>query len=77
MVRDETEEEVMKNGAEYAMKDHGMKEEDKTFEMKQKIRLEFLLSSTLASYNIIALHLFHIYRYMYLSRVDKAKNLNT
>ena len=28
----------MKNGAEYAMKDHGMKEEDITPEMKEKIR---------------------------------------
>jgi predicted small metal-binding protein len=35
----ETEEEVMKNGAEHAMKDHGLKEEeDITSEMKQKIR---------------------------------------
>jgi predicted small metal-binding protein len=38
IVRGETEEEVMKNGAEHAMKDHGMKEEDITPEMKQKIR---------------------------------------
>ena len=28
----------MKKGAEHAMKDHGMKEEDITTEMKQKIR---------------------------------------
>jgi predicted small metal-binding protein len=28
----------MKNGVEHAMKDHGMKEEDITPEMKQKIR---------------------------------------
>ena len=34
----ETEEEVMKNGAEHAMKDHGLKEEDITPEMKQKTR---------------------------------------
>ena len=38
IVRGETEEEVMKNGAEHAMRDHGMKEEDITPEMKQKIR---------------------------------------
>jgi hypothetical protein len=43
IVRDETEEEeeeeVMKNGTEYAIKDHSMKEEkDITSEMKQKIR---------------------------------------
>jgi predicted small metal-binding protein len=38
VVRGETEEEVMKNGAEHAMRDHGMKEEDITPEMKQKIR---------------------------------------
>jgi predicted small metal-binding protein len=38
VVRGETEEEVMKNGVEHAMKDHGMKEEDITSEMKQKIR---------------------------------------
>ena len=38
IVKGETEEEVMKNGVEHAMKDHGMKEEDITPEMKQKIR---------------------------------------
>jgi predicted small metal-binding protein len=38
VVRGETEEEVMKNGVEHAMKVHGMKEEDITPEMKQKIR---------------------------------------
>jgi predicted small metal-binding protein len=38
VVRGETEEDVMKNGVEHAMKDHGMKEEDITSEMKQKIR---------------------------------------
>ena len=38
IVKGETEEEVMRNGAEHAMKDHGMKEEDITPEMKQKIR---------------------------------------
>jgi predicted small metal-binding protein len=37
-VKGETEEEVMKNGAEHAMKVHGMKEEDMTPEMKQKIK---------------------------------------
>jgi predicted small metal-binding protein len=38
VVKGETEEEVMKNGAEHAMKVHGMKEEDMTPEMQQKIR---------------------------------------
>ena len=38
IVRGETEEEVMKNGAEHVMKDHGMKGEDITPEMKQKVR---------------------------------------
>jgi predicted small metal-binding protein len=38
VIRGEKEEEVMKKGAEHAMKDHGMKEEDITTEMKQKIR---------------------------------------
>lgn len=38
IVKGETEEEVMKNGAEHAMEAHGMKEEDITPEMKQKIR---------------------------------------
>jgi predicted small metal-binding protein len=38
IVKGETEEEVMKNGAEHAMKEHAMKEEDITPEMKQKIR---------------------------------------
>jgi predicted small metal-binding protein len=38
IVKGETEEEVMKNGAEHAMKVHGMKEEDLTPEMQQKIR---------------------------------------
>ena len=38
VIRGETEEEVMKKGAEHAMRDHGMKEEDITPEMKQKIR---------------------------------------
>ena len=37
VVKGETEE-VMKNGAEYAMKVHAMKEEDMTPEMQQKIR---------------------------------------
>ena len=35
VVKGETEEEVMKNGAEHAMKVQGMKEEDITPEMKQ------------------------------------------
>jgi predicted small metal-binding protein len=38
VVKGETEEEVIKNGAEHAMKVHGMKEEDMTPEMKQKIK---------------------------------------
>lgn len=38
VIRGETEEEVMQKGAEHAMKDHGMKEEEITPEMKQKIR---------------------------------------
>jgi predicted small metal-binding protein len=38
VVKGETEEEVMKRGAEHAMKDHGMKEEDFTPEFKEKIR---------------------------------------
>ena len=32
-------EEVIKNGAEHAVKVHGMKEEDLTPEMKQKIKV--------------------------------------
>jgi predicted small metal-binding protein len=38
VVKGETEEEVIKNGAEHAMKVHDMKEEDMTPEMKQKIK---------------------------------------
>ena len=38
VVKGETEEEVMKNGAEHAMKVQGMKEEDITPEMKQKVK---------------------------------------
>jgi predicted small metal-binding protein len=38
VVKGETEEDVMKNGAEHAIEAHGMKEEDITPEMKQKIR---------------------------------------
>jgi predicted small metal-binding protein len=38
VVKGETEEEVMKNGAEHAMKVHGMKEEDMTPELKKKIK---------------------------------------
>jgi predicted small metal-binding protein len=38
VVKGETEEDVMKNGAEHAMKVHGMKEEDITPELKQKIK---------------------------------------
>jgi predicted small metal-binding protein len=38
VVKGETEEEVMKNGVERAKGAHGLKEEDMTPEMKQKIR---------------------------------------
>ena len=38
VVKGETEEEVMKNGAEHAMKVQGMKEEDITPEMEQKVK---------------------------------------
>ena len=38
LVKGETEEDVLKNGAEHAMKVHGMKDEDITPEMKQKIK---------------------------------------
>jgi predicted small metal-binding protein len=38
VVKGETEEEVMKNGTEHVQKVHGIKEEDMTTEMKQKIR---------------------------------------
>jgi len=38
VIKGQTEEEVVKNGAEHAIKEHGMKPEDMTPEMKQKIR---------------------------------------
>lgn len=38
VVKGETEEEVMKNGGEHAMKVHGMKQEEMTSEMKQKLK---------------------------------------
>jgi predicted small metal-binding protein len=38
VVKGETEEEVMKRGAEHAIKDHGMKEDDITPEFKEKVR---------------------------------------
>jgi predicted small metal-binding protein len=38
VVKGETEEEVMKNGAEHAIKEHNMKEEDITPEFKEKVR---------------------------------------
>jgi predicted small metal-binding protein len=38
VVKGETEEEVMKRGAEHVMKDHGMKEADITPEFKEKVR---------------------------------------
>jgi predicted small metal-binding protein len=38
IVKGETEEEVLKNGMEHAKKDHNLKEEDITPEMKEKIK---------------------------------------
>jgi predicted small metal-binding protein len=38
VVKGETEEEVMKRGAEHAMKDHDMKEQHITPEFKEKVR---------------------------------------
>jgi predicted small metal-binding protein len=38
IVKGETEEVVLKNGMEHAKKDHNMKEEDMTPELKEKIR---------------------------------------
>jgi predicted small metal-binding protein len=38
IVKCETEEEVMKNAGEHAMKDYGMKQEDITPEFKEKVR---------------------------------------
>ncbi|HET7285700.1 MAG TPA: DUF1059 domain-containing protein [Nitrososphaeraceae archaeon] len=38
VIKGQTEEEVVKNGAEHAIKEHGMKSEDMTPEMKEKIR---------------------------------------
>ena len=38
IVKGETEEEVMKNGAEHAIKDHNMISEDITPEFKEKVR---------------------------------------
>jgi predicted small metal-binding protein len=38
IVKGETEEEVMRNGGEHAMKVHGMKAEDITPEMKEKLK---------------------------------------
>lgn len=38
IVKGETEEEVLKNGIEHAKKDHNIKEEDITLELKDKIR---------------------------------------
>ena len=38
VIKGQTEEEVVKNGAEHAIKEHGMKSEDLTLEMKEKIR---------------------------------------
>jgi predicted small metal-binding protein len=38
VIKGQTEEEVVKNGAEHTIKEHGMKAEDMTPEMKEKIR---------------------------------------
>jgi predicted small metal-binding protein len=38
VVKGETDEEVLKNGGEHAMQVHGMKAEDITPEMKQKLK---------------------------------------
>jgi predicted small metal-binding protein len=38
VVKGETEKEVIKNGTEHAMNVHGMKKEDMTPEMEEKIR---------------------------------------
>ena len=38
IVTGQTEEEVINNGAEHAIKEHGVKSEDITPEMKEKIR---------------------------------------
>ena len=38
VVKGDTEEEVMKNGAEHAIKEHHMKAEDITPEFKEKVR---------------------------------------
>ena len=38
VVKGETEEEIFKNGAEHATKDHGMKPEDITPQFKEKLR---------------------------------------
>ena len=38
VVKGETEEEVMTNGAEHAMKEHGIKAEDITPEFKEKVK---------------------------------------
>jgi predicted small metal-binding protein len=38
IVRGQNEEEVMKNGADHAIKEHGMKPEDITPEFKEKVK---------------------------------------
>ncbi len=38
VVKGETEDEVMRNGAEHAIKDHGLTEQDITPEFKEKVR---------------------------------------
>jgi predicted small metal-binding protein len=38
VVKGETDEEVLRNGGDHAMKVHGMKAEDITPEMKQKLK---------------------------------------
>lgn len=38
VVKGQTEEEVVKNGTEHVIKDHGIKAEDINLQMKEKIR---------------------------------------
>jgi predicted small metal-binding protein len=38
IVKGETDDEVMKGGVEHLVKDHGMREQDITPEMKEKVR---------------------------------------
>jgi predicted small metal-binding protein len=38
VVKGETDDEVMKGGVQHLVRDHDMREEDITFEMKEKVR---------------------------------------